>query len=94
MRVKVPQFIDIKDKIIGPLTLRQFLFFLAGGIILFILWFVVRLSAFIIIAIPVTVVCLCLAFYRPQGQSLAKVMTNIFVFFIKPKLYTWKKNKF
>jgi len=36
MQFAVPQFTDVEDKLIGPLTLRQFLFLLAtGGIVLF-----------------------------------------------------------
>jgi hypothetical protein len=31
MQYEVPQFIDVKDKVFGPLTLQQFLF-LAGGL--------------------------------------------------------------
>ena len=31
MRFEVPQFIDIEDKIIGPLTWRQFIY-LGGGV--------------------------------------------------------------
>ncbi len=93
MRAKVPKFIDIEDKIVGPLTLKQFLYFLAGGIFIFIIWFVVKLGAFIIIAILTAVLCLALAFYRPYGQPLIKAIRNMFVFFIKPKLYIWKKDK-
>lgn len=93
MKAKVPQFIDIEDKIVGPLTLKQFLYFLAGGILIFILWFIVKLGAFIVIVIPIVIICLALAFYHPQGQPLIKTVKNMFYFFIKPKLYTWKKNK-
>ncbi len=93
MQAKVPQFIDIKDKIVGPLTLKQFLYFLAGGIFLFVLWFVLKLAAFILVAIPIIVICLALAFYHPQGQPLITTIKNMFYFFIRPKLYTWKKDK-
>jgi hypothetical protein len=30
MRYQVPQFIDVEDKVIGPLTIKQFIY-LAGG---------------------------------------------------------------
>ena len=32
MRATVPQFIDVEDRVIGPLTIKQFLYLLAGGI--------------------------------------------------------------
>ena len=36
MQFAVPQFTDVEDKLIGPLTLKQFLMMLAtGGVLLF-----------------------------------------------------------
>ena len=32
----IPQFIDVEDKIIGPITVRQFIIMLAGGGLVFI----------------------------------------------------------
>ena len=50
MQFNVPQFIDIEDKIIGPLTLKQFLFLVAGAGLLFVLWLFLNLGAFIILS--------------------------------------------
>lgn len=91
MRFNVPQFIDIEDKIIGPLTLKQFLFIAAGGGVLFILWFYLKLFAFIIVAVPIAAFCLALAFYKINGQPFAAFLINGLKFILKPKLYLWRK---
>ena len=38
MRFQVPQFIEIESKIFGPLTLKQFIYLIGGGGIIFILY--------------------------------------------------------
>jgi hypothetical protein len=91
MQFNVPQFIDIEDKLIGPLSLKQFLFVAAGGGVLFILWFYLKLFAFIIIAIPIIVFCLSLAFYKINGQPFGIFLINGLKFVFKPKLYLWRK---
>jgi len=93
MQFKVPQFIEIEDKIIGPLTLKQFLYLLAGGGILAILWFYLTLGAFLLIAIPIAVLVLGLAFYKVHGRPLIHVLGALFKYFSKPRLYLWRKEK-
>ncbi|MFH1461028.1 MAG: PrgI family protein [Patescibacteria group bacterium] len=93
MQFKVPQFIELEDKIVGPLTLKQFLFILAGVGLLFVLWFFLNLSAFILAAIPVGAVCLALAFYRPYGRPLISLLGAFVNYLSKPRLYLWRKNK-
>ena len=38
MQFSVPQFVEVEDKIIGPLTLKQFLVLLGGGFVVFVLY--------------------------------------------------------
>ena len=44
----VPQFIDVEDKVIGPITVRQFIILLFGGGFIFIAY---RLSDFVLFLI-------------------------------------------
>ena len=90
MRFNIPQFIDIEDQIIGPLTLKQFLFVGAGGGILFILWFFLKLLAFIAVAMPIIAICIALAFVKINGQPFSKLLANFIKYLCKPKLYLWK----
>jgi hypothetical protein len=91
MRFDVPQFIEVEDKIIGPLTLKQFLFLLAGGAVLFLLWFYLPLYLFILIGLPVLVLALALAFYKVNGRPLIKYLLSMIKYHSKPKTYLWKK---
>jgi hypothetical protein len=91
MQFQVPQYIEVEDKIIGPLTLKQFLYLAAGGGILFMLWFLVELWLFIIMAIIIGFICAALAFYKVNGRPLIAFLGSIMTYFKKPKLYIWKK---
>jgi hypothetical protein len=91
MIFNIPQFIDIEDKIVGPLTAKQLGWLAAGGVCLLLLWTVLDLSAFIIAAIFVAIIFAGLAFYRPNGQPLTSSIGAIFVFFLKPKIYMWRR---
>ncbi len=92
MQFKVPQFIDIEDKIVGPLTLKQFLYLLAGVGFLAVLWFYLKLTLFIIIAIPVAILVLGLAFYKVNGRPLVYLLGSLTKYLTKPKLYLWRKD--
>lgn len=91
MQFQVPQFTDIEDKIIGPLTLKQFLYILFGASILFILYKLLNFGVFIIISIPVIVLIFALAFVKIHNQPFIGIIKNFFVFLRKPDFYVWKR---
>ncbi|MBU1137331.1 PrgI family protein [Patescibacteria group bacterium] len=93
MQFKVPQFIELEDKIVGPLTIKQFLFLAGGGALLFVLWLVLALGAFIVVAIPIGGIAMALAFYRPNGQPFIFLVISFFNYLFKPKLYLWRKKR-
>jgi len=64
MRYEVPQFIEIEDKIVGPLTWKQFVFLAggAGGAVL--LWLSLPPLIAIFLIVPIAVLALALAFYK------------------------------
>ena len=87
----VPQFIDIEDKIVGPLTAKQLGWLALDGVILLFCWSFLDTSAFIVIAILVSLIFGALAFYRPHGQPLIMFLLSAIYFFTKPKIYMWKR---
>jgi hypothetical protein len=91
MRFEVPQFIEIEDKIFGPLTIKQFIY-IAGGVGLsFALFnFLPFFIAFIFI-IPVMALGVALAFYKPQDRPFINVLESAFNYTKGSKLYVWKK---
>lgn len=91
MHAQVPQYLDVEDKIIGPFTLKQFLYLLLGGGLIFLLFNILKFSAFIILAIPIAIFVLFLAFYKINNQKFTKFVTSFLGFISKPNTYTWKK---
>jgi len=91
MRFEVPQFIEIEDKIFGPLTIKQFIY-VAGGLGLsFALFNFLPLFIAIIFIIPVMALGVALAFYKPQDRPFINVLESSFNYFKGNKLYVWKK---
>jgi hypothetical protein len=91
MQFQIPQFTEIEDKIIGPLTIKQFLYLVVGAIIIYILFKILNFFVFIILAIPVAAISLALAFVRLNQQPLVSALKNFFGFVRKPDFYIWKK---
>ena len=91
MRYQVPQFIEIEDKIFGPLTLKQFIY-LAGGAGLCLIFFtLLPIYLTVLLAIPVLVFSLALAFYEVNGRPFIVALEHAFSYFVGHKLYLWKQ---
>jgi len=93
MLFNVPQFIEIEDKMVGPLTAKQIGWLGIGGILLLIFWNLLDTSAFIIAAIVIVGLFGALAFYRPYNQSLIGFIISSFRFVFRPKIYIWEINR-
>jgi uncharacterized BrkB/YihY/UPF0761 family membrane protein len=74
MQFQVPQFIDTEDKIVGPLSLRQFGFIAAGGILSAILYFSVEPWLWVIGSIIIFGAAIALAFVKIEGRPFASVL--------------------
>ncbi|HVZ76013.1 MAG TPA: PrgI family protein [Candidatus Paceibacterota bacterium] len=93
MRYQVPQFIEIEDKIFGPLTLKQFIY-LAGGAGLCLIFFsLLPLWLTIICSIPVMALCAGLAFYQINGRPLIVALEHATGYLFGHKLYLWKQRE-
>lgn len=93
MQFQVPQFIEVEDKIFGPLTLKQFIYLVGGGATIFLLWIIFPFFIFILFAIPIAIFSAALAFFKLHGQPFIKVVENAFSYYIGSKVYTWKKKE-
>lgn len=91
MRFEVPQFIEIEDKIFGPLTWRQFLY-LAGGLgMATVLFFTAPIVVFLLIGLPLAGLAGALAFYPINNRPFSFFLEAIFNYITKQRLYLWKK---
>lgn len=91
MLVNVPQYIDVEDKIAGPLTAKQLGWMFAMGAVLLVCWSIFDSGAFIMIAILVVLIFVALAFYKPNGKPLIAFIGSSIFFLFRPKVYVWKR---
>ncbi len=94
MQFHIPQYIDIEDKLFGPLTLKQAIYVLGG---LGAGYLALRLIPSIFISGPIIfaigVFTWALAFYPKEklGKPFIEILEAGFSYVINAKLYTWKK---
>lgn len=88
---QVPQFIETEAKIVGPLTLKQFIYLAVAGLLLFFLFFTLRLEIWIFIAIFIGVFAAALAFLKYNGRPFEVLVINAAMYIWKPKLYLWQR---
>ncbi len=93
MRFQVPQFIEVEDKIFGPLTITQFIY-VAGGLgFLGACWLMFPLWAAIILGGPVAALGAGLAFYKVNERPLITIMEHAFQYSLRAKLYIWSRDR-
>ena len=85
----VPQFIDVEDKIIGPITARQFIICLAGLGVLVPAWRLLDLFWFIAVALLDFSIVIVFAFIKINGRPFHYFVLNIIQTFKKPGLRVW-----
>jgi len=87
----VPQFIDVEDKIFGPITTRQFIILLVAGLSLFIAFKLADTALFIILLATVGSFSLILAFVKINGQPFHYFLLNIFQTLRLPSRRLWNR---
>ncbi|MBU2564334.1 PrgI family protein [Patescibacteria group bacterium] len=91
MQFQVPQFLDTEDKVIGPLTVKQFSYILVAAVIGLILFKLFNLFVFIILMIPIAAITFALGFVKIHNRPFIELIKNFFGFLKKPDYYIWKK---
>lgn len=90
---QVPQFIEVEDKIFGPLTLKQFIYLAGGGGVCLMLFTLLPVWLFFILSIPVLVFAGALAFYEVNGRPFVVALEHATSYFFGSKLYLWKQRQ-
>jgi len=93
MKFQVPQFIETETKLIGPFTLKQFLWLASGGAILFLMFLTMNRFVFIVVAIPIGGLFAALAFLRVNETPLFNYVVYGITYFFNPKQYVFKKEE-
>ncbi|OGL66900.1 hypothetical protein A2856_00130 [Candidatus Uhrbacteria bacterium RIFCSPHIGHO2_01_FULL_63_20] len=88
----VPQFIDAEDKILGPVTARQFIIMLVAFLTVAVLYKLVPFIWFLLLGVPIIIVGGVVAFVRINGQPFHYFILNLTQTFRKPQLRVWDKS--
>lgn len=90
---KVPQNVESEDKILGPLSLKQFIYALIGlgyGFITFAL-FQQFIFIWFIVGIPPALFLLALGLYQKDDQPLETYVIAVASYFTRPRIRFWEK---
>lgn len=90
---QVPQFIEIEDKIVGPLTLRQFIYIGIAGIFSFFLFFLLKTWIWVVFSSSLFTIAGILAFIKINGQPMYVILIYALKYFWRPRFYLWQKPK-
>jgi len=91
MNFQVPQFIEQKPKIVGFLTLPQFLYLAGAAGVSFAAFYIFNFFLWLLVTVVVGAVAIALAFVKINGQEFLKVTIAAFGFFLKPRTFTWQR---
>lgn len=91
----IPQFIDVEDRIFGPITIRQFLVCTVGGLLIFIAFKLSSFGLFIFEAVIIAPLTIIFAFIRVNGKGFHNFLIDILTFLFKvPRIAVWQKKEF
>ncbi len=91
MQYQVPQFIEVEDKIFGPLTFKQFAYLAgAGGVSLILFTFLPTWLA-AILSLPFVALGIALAFYKVNDRPFVVALELAVKYYLGGKLYLWKQ---
>ncbi|HQU07744.1 MAG: hypothetical protein B7X04_02670 [Parcubacteria group bacterium 21-54-25] len=91
MEYPVPQFIEIESKIIGPLTLKQFIYIAGGGGLCIILFHFLPFFLAVLACLPVAGFAGALAFYKINNKPFIATVEAAFRFYTSSRLFLWHK---
>jgi hypothetical protein len=91
VRFQVPQFINIEDKIFGPLTVKQFVYLVGGGGMVYIAYNFLPFYLAIFIIAPAAILALALSFLKPNGKPFVYMLQSAITYAFSNRLYLWRK---
>ena len=91
MQFKVPQFIDVEDKLFGPFTFKQFVYMAGGAGMVFVIYKLLPLWIGIFLILPVAGLAVLLTFYKINSKPFSFYLQAGMAYLFSNKLYVWKQ---
>lgn len=88
----MPQFIDVEDKIIGPITARQFIILLSGFLVVALCYRLFDFTMFIMLGILILGSAGTIAFLKINGMPFHFFILNFFQTLSRPGLRIWNND--
>lgn len=93
MQFKVPQFIDMEDKVFGNLSFKQFVYLAGGGGLAYVALRVLPVYIAILVVPALVGLALALTFIKINGKPFSHALESYVRYHSKSKLYLWKKQE-
>jgi hypothetical protein len=93
MRFQLPQFIETEINIVGPFTLKQFLWIGSGATLLFLDFSIFKGYMAILIALPIAGIAAAFAFLKIDDMPLINYVANALSFMFGDKQYTYQADQ-
>ena len=87
----VPQFIDAEDRILVPITVRQFLVCLGAAFLIFLEYKILAFAYFVVAVAFTGGLAAVFAFLKINGQPFHIFFVNFLETTFRPSLRTWQK---
>jgi len=85
----VPQFIDVEDKIIGPITARQFVIMLSGFLFIALCYRLFSFTLFVVVGLSIFGISGVFAFLKINGMPFHFFILNFIQTTKRPSLRVW-----
>lgn len=94
MQFQMPRFLDIEDKVIGPLTFKQFIY-LGGGVgLAYVSYTYLGLTfGFILIALFLFL-GISLSFWKPNSRPAIQMFQAFLNHYTKNRMYVWQRPEY
>ncbi len=92
MRFKVPQSIDMPDRIVGPLTMIQFVEAVLGGGLAYICYSALPAPINLALALIAAIFTLAVVFLKINERPFLFYLAAFLKFMVAPKQRVWQKN--
>lgn len=93
MRFEVPQFIEVEDKIVGPLTWKQFVYLAGGAGVVVVTYILLPFFIFVLIGVPFGALAGFLAFRQVNNRPFSIFLESFVTYFSRSRLYLWRKTE-
>lgn len=86
-----PQFIDVEDRIIGPITTRQFILMVIGGVVVFIVYKLFDTISFILVTLLTVMAVIIFGFVKINGRRFHEFVASMVEALRRPRVRVWYK---